>query len=307
MLSPAEVLPTAWVQALMNLTTGLATVAATCQPAPGRHQHQCGAAQHAGVVGVRDAHAVWRLEVTGDPKPIEAEYLCQSTTALSHPMPSCWLASNRGHTRNDAGALGQRFLKPTARHAACSARSGRRLTARGAPGSRRNPLTKRRKPTQSRAESPPPFRPKSAYKKPFVRVANAADLVKIGEGQRQIIKLHGDFDDDASIVLSETSYFERLGFETPLDIELRADVLGHSVLFIGYSISDINIRLLFYKLTKMWATQKLASARPQSYMFSNRPNPVAETVLGQWGIKMVFGDEDDPKVALTQFLKELLT
>lgn len=146
-----------------------------------------------------------------------------------------------------------------------------------------------------------------AYAKPFVKVASVADLVKTADTRRQIIKFHGDFDDDGSIVLDESSYFERLSFEAPLDIKLRADVLGSSVLFLGYSISDLNIRLLFYKLTKMWSQHTLATVRPKSYMFTHRPNPVAEEVLGQWGIKMLVADDDDPKRALTKFLKELVT
>ncbi|MDA7108033.1 hypothetical protein PJ022_24255 [Escherichia coli] len=35
------------------------------------------------------------------------------------------------------------------------------------------------------------------------------------------------------MVLDETSNFQRLEFETPLDIKFRSDVLGKSVLFIG--------------------------------------------------------------------------
>ncbi|KNH47434.1 SIR2 family protein [Pseudomonas lini] len=144
------------------------------------------------------------------------------------------------------------------------------------------------------------------YKTPYIKVASVADLVKALDGQRQIIKFHGDFDDDASIVLDETSYYERLSFESPLDIKLSHDVLGNTVLFIGYSISDINIRLLFYRLTKMWGKHALASARPKSYLFTNRPNPVAKEVLGHWGIEMIVSDEDDPKKALTNFLKNLV-
>jgi hypothetical protein len=142
--------------------------------------------------------------------------------------------------------------------------------------------------------------------KSFVKVASVADMVNANDNERQIVKLHGDFDDDKSIVLDETSYFERLDFETPLDIKLRAEVLGKSVLFIGYSVSDINIRLMFYKLTKMWSNHALASARPKSYMFSHRPNPVAEEVLSQWGINMVISQEADPKAALTSFMKDLV-
>jgi hypothetical protein len=141
----------------------------------------------------------------------------------------------------------------------------------------------------------------------YDKIANVADLVSVTDGRRQIIKFHGDFDADASIVLDETSYFQRLDFDTPLDIKLRNDVLGNSVLFIGYSLNDLNIRLLFYRLTEMWGRSVLASARPKSYVFMNRPNPVAQEVLRHWGIEMVVSEEDDPKKALTDFLQDLVT
>lgn len=139
----------------------------------------------------------------------------------------------------------------------------------------------------------------------YDKIAKVSDLVSTSDGRRQIIKLHGDFDDDASIVLGETSFFERMSFESPLDIKLRNDVLGNAVLFIGYSLSDINMRLLFYRLAKMWGDSALPASRPKSYVFTHRPNPVAQEVLGSWGIELIVSDEDDPKTALTEFLAEL--
>ncbi len=47
----------------------------------------------------------------------------------------------------------------------------------------------------------------------YIKIANASDLTKARDGIRQIVKFHGDFDDDASIVLDETSYYQRLQFE----------------------------------------------------------------------------------------------
>ena len=111
---------------------------------------------------------------------------------------------------------------------------------------------------------------------------------------------------EESIVLDETSYFKRLDFNTPLDIKLRADVLGSSVLFIGYSLNDINIRLLFYRLTEMWGSSSLATARPKSYVFTSRPNPVAKEVLSHWGIEMIVSEVDDPGEALRDFLQQLV-
>ena len=53
----------------------------------------------------------------------------------------------------------------------------------------------------------------------FIKVANARDIANIREGVPQIVKYHGDFDDDRSLVLAESDYFERLNFDSPLDIK----------------------------------------------------------------------------------------
>jgi hypothetical protein len=142
--------------------------------------------------------------------------------------------------------------------------------------------------------------------KPCSKITNVADLAKTSAEERQIIKLHGDFDDDDSLVLDETSYFKRLDFESPLDIKLRSDVLGSSVLFIGYSLKDINIRLLFYKLTMAWSKNGGSAGRPRSYLFTHRPNPVTEEILRHWGIDMIVSDEGEAGPALTKFMCELV-
>lgn len=99
------------------------------------------------------------------------------------------------------------------------------------------------------------------------------------------------------------SYFERLEFESPLDIKLRSDVLSKSVLFIGYGSSDINLRFLFYKLAKLWKVNSYGVAQLRSYILSDRPNPVQEAVLDQWGITMITSNIDEPGKALTEFLE----
>lgn len=99
------------------------------------------------------------------------------------------------------------------------------------------------------------------YQKRFTKIAGVSDIPLIKDGVTQIIKFHGDFDNDETIVLDESSYYERLEFETPLDIKLRSDVLGKSVLFIGYSLADVNLRFLFYKLAKLWKTTKQPPAQ----------------------------------------------
>lgn len=145
-----------------------------------------------------------------------------------------------------------------------------------------------------------------AYDIKFSKITNVADIAKIRNGATQIVKLHGDFDDDASIVLTESSYFDRLNFESPLDIKLRADTLGRTILFIGYSLTDINIRYLLYRLHKQWQSPDVEYARPRSYVFLSRPNLIQEEVLKARGIEPIISSEDDPRQGLESFLKDLL-
>jgi hypothetical protein len=142
--------------------------------------------------------------------------------------------------------------------------------------------------------------------KPLVKIANVGDFTKIRDGIPQLIKFHGDFADDSSLVLTEASYFERLAFESPLDIKLRSDSIGRTILFVGYSLSDVNIRYLLYKLYCLWAKSAFAAARPKSYMFLSRPNPVQQAILEQRGIVPIVSESDDAKAGLGDFLEQLL-
>jgi hypothetical protein len=141
--------------------------------------------------------------------------------------------------------------------------------------------------------------------KQIVKIANVGDFTSIRETATQIIKLHGDFEDDRSLVLTEASYFERLPFESPLDIKLRSDSIGKTILFVGYGLSDPNIRYLLYKLHRLWAESPFAAERPKSYMFLTRPNAVQETILDRRGIVPIISEEDDAGTGLTNFLEGL--
>ncbi|WP_223308680.1 SIR2 family protein [Bacillus thuringiensis] len=143
------------------------------------------------------------------------------------------------------------------------------------------------------------------YKKEYVKITNVADIARAARDKTQIIKFHGDFDDDSSIVLTESSYFNRLNFETPLDIKLRSDSLEKSILFIGYSLSDINIRYMLYKLHKQWKVSNYEYIRPKSYIFLVDPNPIKERILEERGIIPIVYKDEEPGVSLTNFLKDL--
>lgn len=97
-----------------------------------------------------------------------------------------------------------------------------------------------------------------------------------------------------------------MNFESPLDIKLRSDVLGKTVLFLGYSLSDINIRYLLFRLQKQWEKEGCDKTRPKSYIFLARPNVVQEEILRARGVVPIVAETDDPKASLQKFLMELL-
>ncbi|MFE1599378.1 SIR2 family NAD-dependent protein deacylase [Methylobacterium sp. ID0610] len=139
----------------------------------------------------------------------------------------------------------------------------------------------------------------------YVKVSNARDIAHTNDRMTQIVKFHGDFEDDQSLVITETDYFNRLEFDSPLDIKFRSDALGKTVLFIGYSMNDMNIRLLLHKLWRTWQISGYERSRPRSFVFMSRADPIQEAVLAQWGLTAVTGESDDPEVSLTAFLTEL--
>jgi hypothetical protein len=113
-LGPAEVIPAAWWQLLVDTATRPTAVATAWQPTSRRHQHERGPAQHTWMIPLSDTYAACSLEVVSDSESVKAKNLCQSSTALSHPVPSFGFAIDRRHTRNGAGALGQRLIHANA-------------------------------------------------------------------------------------------------------------------------------------------------------------------------------------------------
>lgn len=141
--------------------------------------------------------------------------------------------------------------------------------------------------------------------KPYAKITNVRDIARAGGDVPQIVKFHGDFDDDSSLVITETDYLDRLSFDSPLDMKFRADALGRSLLFIGYSMTDPNMRLLLHRLWRMWRDSGSDEDRPQSFLFAPKPDPVRDAVLAQWGIATLADSDEDPRAALEHFLEKL--
>jgi hypothetical protein len=146
-----------------------------------------------------------------------------------------------------------------------------------------------------------------AFGSDYVKIVDVSDIPDASTNRVQIVKFHGDFEHDESLVLTESSYFERLNFESPLDIRFRADTLGKTILFLGYSLTDINMRLLLFKLDKLWSDPRHQRFRPKSFIFMARPNHVQELVLAERRhITPIVGKKDNHGEALDEFLTSLV-
>jgi hypothetical protein len=144
-------------------------------------------------------------------------------------------------------------------------------------------------------------------KVPCHTIANIDDISIAPPNATHVVKFHGTFSDDASLVLTESSYFDRLEFESAIDIKLRADILGRSLLFVGYSLSDINIRYMLYKLHKLRHRAKRGTNRlPSAYLVAFGAGDVQRTLLAQWDVLVVDLDPIDRVESMALFLEQLL-
>jgi hypothetical protein len=80
-------------------------------------------------------------------------------------------------------------------------------------------------------------------------------------------------------------------------------LLRHPVLFVGYSLSDINVRYLFHKLSKIWTAAGSHVERPASHIFMMTPNPVEEAIFKRWEINPVVEGTGSPMEGLRDFIR----
>ena len=137
-------------------------------------------------------------------------------------------------------------------------------------------------------------------------IAGIDDIARAPGDATHVVKFHGTFSDDASLVLTESSYFERLEFESALDIKLRGDTLRGSLLFLGYSFSDVNIRYLMYKLNKLRrAAKRTGRDVPAAFLTTFGTGEIQRTILAQWGVSVIELDTVDKSGSTAEFLEAL--
>lgn len=137
---------------------------------------------------------------------------------------------------------------------------------------------------------------------PNKKVVNINHMNELTSDQTRIMKFHGDINDKNSIVLAESEYFKRMDFQHFMDVQLQADMLRYHILFLGYSLSDINIKMLLYMARKRQKNDDTM----ESFIFTSTPNQVQREVFSKNKIITFTGKDADKKKGSEEFLDELL-
>lgn len=145
---------------------------------------------------------------------------------------------------------------------------------------------------------------------PTVRPASArfddAKLASLRVNQRtDLYKFHGDLGIPDSLVFKESDYFDRMRFEDPLDIRLRADILDKSVLFIGYSYRDMDVRLIWHRLHRALEAVPRPN-RLSSFFVTYGDFPLQRELFDKHKIEVVAIDPLDKRSSLTKLLEQII-
>ena len=117
-----------------------------------------------------------------------------------------------------------------------------------------------------------------------------------------VVKFHGDFNHPMTMVLSESDYEERLNFQSPLDLRLRSDMLGRTILFIGYSFRDPNVAYLFHMVQKYLAKK---NGEKRAYILFPEPSDFERRLFAARDIGVISVSRWKLEQAVADFLLSL--
>lgn len=141
---------------------------------------------------------------------------------------------------------------------------------------------------------------------PYHAITDMEDLLNTDKDVNQVIKIHGTYNNDSNIVLTESHFFNRLEFENAIDIKFKHDLFGHTALFLGYSFRDINIRYRVYEMMK-YRHQMRHSAKtlPAAIFVDFNIGRIRKKILASRGIPIVELRDDNKGHRVAQFLDML--
>jgi hypothetical protein len=126
-----------------------------------------------------------------------------------------------------------------------------------------------------------------------------------GSAETQVVKFHGDFNVPERMVLSESHYEQRIRLDTEMDLKLRSDVLGHAILFVGYSFRDPNVAYLFRVVVEKFGSLPQSFSGRRAYIIVSNPSDFEMRLFKRREIEVIPVHGIDHGHAVAETLNEM--
>lgn len=121
----------------------------------------------------------------------------------------------------------------------------------------------------------------------------------------QIVKFHGDFNNPDEMVMSEGHYYRRMKLDGVMDLKLRSDLFGRSVIFVGYSFRDINIAYLFQTVNEAFRNLPNSFSGKRAYIIVQNPSDFETRLFHHRNIEVIPAYGDDRTKAASEILEDM--
>lgn len=98
------------------------------------------------------------------------------------------------------------------------------------------------------------------FREQYQVIVRDKDLLE-SDKSKYIIKMHGDIDDPNTIVLREENYLNYSQDHVLIELFVKSLLVDHTILFLGYSLNDYNIKLIISWLNFMRTQNNTAMSK----------------------------------------------
>lgn len=122
-------------------------------------------------------------------------------------------------------------------------------------------------------------------------------------GTHYIIKMHGDIDEEDTIVLKENDYLEYSQSHVLIETYIKSLLIDHTFLFVGYSLNDYNLRLILSWINYFYKDNCSVAGRPKNFLIqatNTRVKPYEEEYFRKNNI-IIFNTEELPENIFSKF------
>lgn len=148
--------------------------------------------------------------------------------------------------------------------------------------------------------------------KTYVTITSDSDLVNLSKKDVKVFKIHGCINTQQDdFILSEKDYYEKFLLSSNLYVDvLKSWLSTHTCLFVGYSLSDINLKHIFFDISQKLSIQNIMG---KFYSIQRDPIDAEVSIWEKRGFIIIKSNQNDflntiiDEIEFNNFRKENLT